>query len=289
MTTPARPVGTIAFSHANGFGAGTYQKLFDVWRQAGYQVVAVDRFGHDPAYPVSSNWPRLRDQLIDCVRTQAPGQAVHLVGHSLGGYVSLLAACRSPSLAASLTLVDSPVVAGWRAHSLQVMKASGLFQRFSPGRVSSRRRWQWPSQTAALAHFQNKAAFAAWDPAVLKDYIQSGTEADPEVSTQTPSPAQTHDGGEGAVRLRFSRDVETRIYNTLPHQMSAVLKRHPPKCPVSYIGGTRSTEGRQVGMAFTRRLVHERIQWVDGSHLFPMERPVQTAQAVLAAIHQASR
>ena len=271
MATP----GTIVFSHANGFGAGTYQTLFEVWRQAGYRVLAVDRFGHDPAYPVSSNWPRLRDQLIDTIRAQAPGQAVHLVGHSLGGYLSLLAACRQPKLAASLTLLDSPVVAGWRAHSLQVMKASGLFKRFSPGRVSSRRRWQWPSKEAALAHFQSKAAFAAWDSAVLADYIRSGTEADP----QSP--------GDGAVRLSFLREVETRIYNTLPHQMGETVKRHPPRCPVSYIGGTRSTEGRQVGLAPTRLLVQQRLQWIEGSHLFPMERPAQTAEAVLVAIRQA--
>lgn len=279
MTPSAGPARTLVFCHANGFGAGTYQKLFEVWRHAGYRVLAIDRFGHDPAYPVSSNWPRLRDQLIDFVRAQAAGLPVHLVGHSMGGYVSLLAACRQPTWAASLTLVDSPVVAGWRAHSLQVLKSSGLLQRFPPGRVSSRRRWQWPSKQAALAHFQGKAAFAAWDPEVLADYIESGTETDPDVPQQDTAP----------VRLHFSREVETRIYNTLPHQLGALLTRHPPKCPVNYIGGTRSTEGRQAGMAFTRRLVHDRIQWVEGSHLFPMERPAQTAQAVLTAIRQAQR
>ena len=31
---------TIVFSHANGFPAGTYRVLFDVWRDAGWQVAA---------------------------------------------------------------------------------------------------------------------------------------------------------------------------------------------------------------------------------------------------------
>ena len=64
---------------------------------------------------------------------------MHLVGHSLGGYLSLLAACRRPRLAASVVLLDSPVLAGWRAHTVQVAKATGLVKRISPGRVSRTR------------------------------------------------------------------------------------------------------------------------------------------------------
>jgi surfactin synthase thioesterase subunit len=82
--------------------------------------------------------------------------------------------------------------------------------------------------------------------------------------------------------------VETRIYNTLPHHVDAVLRRHPLQCPASYIGGTQSTEGRRAGLAGTRALVHERIQWVEGSHLFTMEQPEATAQAVLRAIKSAA-
>ena len=261
---------TIAFSHANGFPAGTYRLLFEAWRAVGFDVIAVERYGHNPLFPVSSNWPHLRDQLIQLIDQQAQGQPVHLVGHSLGGYLSLLAACRRPDLALSVVLIDSPVVAGWRAHSVQVMKVSGLLKRFTPGRVSVRRRWQWPSADAAWQHFSSKAAFARWQPDVLRDYIASGTEADPDA----PEP--------GGVRLAFRCDVETRIYNTLPHHLHALLHKHPPQCPVSYLAGTRSAEGRQVGLAATRALVHERLQWVAGTHLFPMERPEETAQAVLA-------
>ena len=262
----------IVFSHANGFPAGTYRLLFEAWRAAGFEVITVDRYGHDPLFPVSSNWPHLRDQLIQRIDQQAQGRPVHLVGHSLGGYLSLLAACRRPDLAQSLVLIDSPVVAGWRAHSVQVMKVGGLLKRFTPGRVSMRRRWQWPSADAAWQHFAAKAAFARWQPDVLHDYIASGMEPDPDAAQP------------GGVRLAFHRDVETRIYNTLPHHLGALLHKHPPQCPVSYIAGTRSAEGRQVGLAATRALVHERLQWIEGTHLFPMERPVETAQAVLRCL-----
>ena len=265
---PSAPFkGTLVFSHANGFPAGTYMRLFDTWRAAGWRILAVERYGHDPAFPVTSNWPRLRDQLIALVDAQADRRApVFLVGHSLGGYLSLLAACRRQDLAQGVVLLDSPVVAGWRAHGVQVAKATGLIKRVSPGRVSQTRRRHWPSREDALRHFAAKSLFARWEPAVLQDYVHAGTEPDPL---------------QGGVRLAFDRAVETRIYNTLPHHFSALLKRHPPACPVHYLGGTRSSEGRQVGMAMTRALTQGRIGWIEGTHLYPMERPDETAQAVL--------
>lgn len=271
---PLQPSNTLVFSHANGFPAGTYRVLFEAWRAAGFRVLAVERFGHDPAFRVTSNWPHLRDELLAFIAREAPGQRVHLVGHSMGGYISLLAACKKPGLAQSVTLVDSPVVAGWRAHALHMAKVTGLAPRVSPGHISAKRRERWPSRDAALAHFKAKRAFAVWDERVLADYIRAGMENDP-------------DSGPGAVRLAFHRDVETRVYNTLPHHLETQLKRHPPRGPISYLGGTRSPEGRQAGLAATRRIVGSRLAWVDGSHLFPMERPEDTAAAVLQSIETA--
>lgn len=269
-TAPSAPV--IAFSHANGYPAGTYRQHFEALRAAGFRVIAVERFGHDATYPVTSNWPRLRDQLLDLVAREAPGQAVHFVGHSLGGYLSLLAACKRPELARSVLLLDSPVLTGWKAHGVRVAKASRLIQRMGPGKIAIKRRWQWPSRDAAYAHFAAKHIFASWDPGVLRDYITAGTEDDPEATSP------------GGVRLAFRREVETRIYNTLAHNLGHALSRHPPRCPVSYVAGTRSAEGRAVGLAATHQLTQGRIVSIDGGHLFPMEQPAATVAAILQAL-----
>jgi pimeloyl-ACP methyl ester carboxylesterase len=234
-------------------------------------VLAPEKFGHNPAFPVSSNWPHLRDELIDFITRQAPGEAVHLVGHSLGGYLSLLAACRRPAMAASVVMLDSPVVGGWKAHGVRVAKATGLVRRVSPGRISRARRHHWPSVEAAREHYAAKHVFARWAPGVLDDYLAAGLEPDPS----------------GGVRLAFSREVETRIYNTLPHHFPTLLRRHPPACAVHFIGGTRSAEIRQAGLATTRALTHGRMGWLEGSHLYPMERPLETARAVLALLEPA--
>lgn len=261
----------IVFSHANGFPAGTYRVLFEHWRAAGREVLALPQYGHDPRYPVSSNWPRIRQQLVDFVEQAAPGRRVHFVGHSLGGYLSLMAACRRPDLAAGVVMLDSPVLAGWKAHSVGVMKATRLIGRVSPGRISKSRRQHWASAEEAHAHFAKKTLFARWDPRVLADYVAAGIEPDPA----------------GGVRLAFHRDVETRFYDTLPHHLGELVRRHPPGCPVAFVGGTQSAEVRQVGMAATRAIAHGRVEWIAGTHLVPMEQPLAVADAVLARLAEA--
>jgi len=264
----AGEAGAIVFSHANGFPAGVYRQLFEAWRAQGYAVHALDKFGHDPAWPVTSNWPHLRDQLIAFIDTEVGGPA-WLVGHSLGGILSVLAASKRPSLARGVVLLDSPVIAGWRAHSLQVAKATGLMPRITPSRVSRSRRQAWPSLAAVREHFAKKAAFARWDVRVLEDYVKGGF---------------VRRGGQTV--LAFDREVESRIYDTLPHHMQRVLRRHPLRCPLAFIGGQQSAESRQAGVEATRRLAGERFVWTEGTHLFPMEQPETTAALVAAMIER---
>lgn len=256
---------TLVFSHANGFGAACYRLHFEAWRRAGWTVHALPQIGHNPAYPVSSNWPHLRDELIAFITDEVkPSGPISLVGHSLGGLMSLMVACKRPDLVQSLVMLDSPVISGWRAHSVRMAKATRLIQRVSPGKVSSQRRHEWPTREDVLDHFASKRKFARWDPRVLQDYIAGGFE----------------ESG-GHTRLCFRRDIETRIYNTLPHHLGTLLRQHPPRCPVGFIAGTQSDELRQGGAAASQALARQHFVWLEGSHLFPFERPDDTAALVL--------
>jgi pimeloyl-ACP methyl ester carboxylesterase len=263
----------IIFSHANSFVAGTYTVMFKSLAARGFSVKAIEKFGHDSRYPVTNNWPHLVQQLIDFTQAQVEetGKPAFLAGHSFGGFASLMAAARAPQLVRGVLLLDSPILGGWRATTLGVIKSTQLVGSFSPGAVSRRRRTSWPSQEAALAHFQSKKVFARWAPQVLRDYIAHGT----------------HDEGQGSETKRvlsFDRGVETAIYNTLPHNFDVLIKRHPLKCPVSFLGGTHSAEMKQIGMSMTERITQGRIMMLEGSHLFPMEKPIATAAAIEAAL-----
>lgn len=279
MTAPRPPL-PVVFSHANSFPAGTYRVLFQHLKARGFDVCAVDRYGHDPRYPVTNNWPHLVQQLADFAAEQVRqrGERVFLVGHSLGGFLSVMAAARHPELARGVLLIDSPLIGGWKANVVGVAKSAQVVGSISPGRVSRQRRFSWASNEEALEHFRRKKAFARWNPEVLSDYVHHGL--------------QDH---EGKRVLHFDRAVETAIYNTLPHNLGRLLAAHPLQCPAAFIGGRDSDEMKQVGMAMTQRVTQGRIMMLDGSHLFPMEQPVVTAAAMeaallnLAAIHPGPR
>jgi pimeloyl-ACP methyl ester carboxylesterase len=182
-----------------------------------------------------------------------------------------MVASKAPDLIRGVLLLDSPLIGGWRATALGAAKTTPLFNTFSPGSVSRKRRNSWADKAAVMAHFQHKKAFAKWEPQVLQDYVDLGTRD------------ELLDGKHSRV-LSFEREVETAIYNCLPNTMDTLFRRHPIKCPVAFIGGLQSAEIKQVGMALTDKVCKGRLTMLDGTHLFPMEKPQATAAAMEAAL-----
>jgi pimeloyl-ACP methyl ester carboxylesterase len=252
----------IHFSHANGFPASTYRTIFAELSDD-YDLRYIERIGHDARYPVTSDWPHLVEELLEDIdrRYEAP---VWLVGHSLGGYLSLMAALKHPHWVRGVVMLDSPVVAGWRAGLLRMSQWTGLDERLSPAAATRKRRTHWSSREDAWRHFHAKPAFARWDERVLSDYIDFGI----------PQAAP-----DGTRMLAFDRQIEYLIYRTLPRTLGARLVHGAP-VPVGFIAGTASKEIRQVGLEATKRATRGRLEWLEGSHLFPMERPMETARAV---------
>lgn len=253
-----RPI--LHFVHANSYPAGTYRVFFDHLGKH-YDVRALPMHAHNPNYPVSNGWSALACELIDELKARYR-EPVILVGHSMGGMLSLMVAKARPDLVRCVVLLDSPVVAGWRATLLRFAKRFGVDKKFSPAQFSEKRRNFWPDLQSAYEHYAAKPMFAVWPPEVLRDYVEHGLVPHPE-----------------GVTLRFTRETETAVYRSLPHHIGRMVRRSYP-VPIGFIGGVDSAECRQAGLGATKRLVGRHFTQIAGGHLFPMESPATAANAV---------
>lgn len=246
------------FAHANSYPAGTYKQFFALLGQH-YDIAALDMHAHSPHYPVQDGWAYLVDEYIDELSRRYK-EPVILLGHSLGGMLSLMVAHARPDLVRCVVMLDAPVVAGWRALFWRLIKASDKAGKYSPARFSARRKNIWPHADAAYQHFIAKDLFAAWAPGVLQDYLEAGLKPHPD-----------------GVQLRFTREIETAVYASMPHHLGR-LARRPFPVPIGFIGGTESWETGKSGLGHTRALAAPHFRLIPGSHLFPMETPALAAE-----------
>jgi len=252
----------VHFSHANGFPAGCYRKFLGCLA-ADYRVGAIDRIGHDPAYPVTDGWAHLVAQLIDHLVAQHR-QPVIGVGHSLGGYLTFMAAVLRPELFRCIVLLEAPIIGYFKGTAFGLVKRLGLADRVTPAGATRDRRREWQGEEEMIAHFRRRRLFRDFDADCLRDYARFGAVAEG-----------------GRLRLAFDPEIEYAIYRGIPHDMVTCTKRL--RVAAGYLGGRGSIEAERIGLAHTRR--HFRVKRIDGGHLFPLERP----EAAAAAVHELIR
>jgi pimeloyl-ACP methyl ester carboxylesterase len=226
-----------------------------------YRIGWIEAIGTDPRYPVTEGWPQLVEQLIDTLEREHHGAPVLGVGHSLGGYLTFLAAVRRPELFRAIILLDAPIIGALRGRMLGATKRLGIVDRVTPAGASRDRRSHWNTREEAKRHFRSRRLFHHFTDACLDDYVRHGL---------------VRSGG--ALRLRIDPQVEYQIYRTIPHGMSRRLRAL--RVPGGFAGGEHSDVVRRAGLATTRRRFA--LRKVSGGHLFPFEHPAEAAAAVTA-------
>lgn len=256
----------IHFAHANSFPASVYRKMLAVW-QAHYRVGYIDTIGHNPAFPVSDCWPHLVDETIAHIETHYDAP-VWGVGHSLGGFMMFYAAVARPSLFRGIVILDSPLMGPLRSRGIWLAKQLGFIHKITPGKNTLRRRDAWSQVQNVHDYFARKALFARWDPDCLGDYAEFGTE----------------DDGKGGRRLKFRPAVEHAIYCTLPHNHPSL--RGQLKVPGVFVAGRQSDVLKRSDLVWMQRHFGLMLEQQRGSHLFPLEYPLETGRHVLQIIER---
>lgn len=248
------------FAHANGIPSACYAKLFRALEPR-FDVTYVPKIGTDPKYPVEATARCITEQVADSIRAQCKGPVVG-VGHSLGGITTFMAAHRYPELFERVILIDPPLFDGVPALLIGMLKAIGRADAITPAKKSSARREHFPSREHARESLGKKALFRAFDEDCFDDYLRFGFD-------------DVHDG----VRLAIPKSVEVGIFRITPHDWWRYRKL---AVPGSLLLGSESEfrkGGATVRFARKHGLTHAMMQ---GSHMFPLERPLRTADAIVA-------
>jgi pimeloyl-ACP methyl ester carboxylesterase len=245
------------FSHANGFPAPAYRALFEGLADR-FRIESIEALGMDPQHPPTEGWKLLVAQLIE--RFERHRKPVLAVGHSLGGYLSYLAAVRRPELVRAVILLDAPIIGPIKGRLLGATKRFGIVDRVTPAGATRDRRSTWASLAEAERHFRTRRLFRHFTPECLRDYVRHGlTERD------------------GALHLKIDPAIEYRIYRTIPHGMHRYLKHL--RVPAGFIGGADSNVVKRTGLAPMRGRFE--FMKLPGGHLFPFEHPRETARAII--------
>lgn len=247
------------FSHANGFPAGSYTTLLS-YLADDFDIGTIDRLGHHKNYPVTNNWSFLAQELIDYFE-RTYSQPVYAVGHSLGGVLSMMVAAQRPDLVKGLIMLDSPFLTRFESHGLQWVKRLGLVDKVTPSGRTLGRKEEWSDLEQAAEYFRSKRLFRAFDDRCLNDYIQNGTQP-------------LHGGGR---QLHFKADTEINIYRTIPDNLHRTRRLAMPSTVIA--GKYSDVFKRQHGFKMKRQLGMS-VNWIEGSHMFPLEKPEMTANLI---------
>jgi len=252
------------FAGGNGFTAGCYTKLLSLLGRD-YQVIAIDKLGHNPEYPVDENWVSINKELISHIENNS-SQPVIGVGHSLGSILTFMAAQHRPDLFTKVIMVDPPLFYRPFALFLRFMKISGLVDKIGLAARTKKRRTKWSSREEAKAFFKQRIPFDNFDPDCLEHYIEYGIK-----------------DTENGVRLVYDTNVESMVFRTTPHNLGSYKKKLA--MPTTLIVGDQTyTSTRYVAKSFAKRFGLSYQIFKGGNHFFPFVYPERTADVIKEAI-----
>ncbi len=249
----------IVFVHANGFNARTYLPLLQPLADT-HDVMSLDLRGHGrtdlPTQERGRNWHVFREDLIKVLSGFSTPPV--LIGHSMGGTSSLLAAAKRPDLVSRVIAFDPPILPRllqWGMRVGLIPMRSRAKHPLVRGALSRRR--VFDSRQAAFQRYAGRRPFNHWQDGFLQNYLADGLRQDGE-----------------QVVLSCHPDWEAHNYTAHGHDIWGALRRL--QTPTLLIGG--DGPGVVLRAKTLSRLgalnAYIQIRHVDGSsHFLPMENP----------------
>ena len=249
----------IYFAHANGFSAKTYSYLFELL--APHKVSYIENIGHGE-YEINYNWAALTNELIADIESKHQ-TAVVGIGHSLGAIITLFAALKRPDLFSQIIVLDPPLLRPNVRFGIYMLGLLGLTDRyFVPAKKAKRRRQNFETRIEAYDYFKGKSLFLPFDERCLQDYVDFGLKKSEDNENLT---------------LTFLAEKEYQVFCTTPYR----FPKGDLKIPATLVYSPKKEVLQPKDVAFlSKKWKWQKIISFDGVHLFPMQKPQETANLI---------
>ncbi len=251
---------------ANGFPPQVYRPLIEALADRLHVVALLPRaMRADGPPPPQLTWHDLAVEMATRLREAGLHRLIG-IGHSLGGVMSLLAAAREPTLFRALVLMDPVILSPRVLWILRIMRRLGQGDRYPLVQAARRRRRVFPDRDTARERYRRRPFFASWHPDALAAYVAHGL----------------REREDGRVELAYPPEWEAHIFATVPTDIWRWIPR--VRLPTLVLYGERSDTFRPAAVRRLQRLwPHARFVAIpNAGHMFPMERPTETAAAIRA-------
>ena len=244
----------VVFSHANGYPPDSYSALLTSLAQH-YPVYTI---AHRPlwgeqAAPDFLPWQYYANDLAATL-SKAGLNRVCLIGHSMGGVVSMLTALQQPQSVAAVIAMD-PVLLTFKRWVLSRLLTNTLKRDMPMITRTLGRPRQFETHDAAFAFYRPKRAFSRMDDQALRNYVQAG-----HVSSD-----------KAGVRLLWTPEWEACIYRSVPYIFHR-LKRL--SLPMLGLVGEDTDVLEAAALDRWQTVVPQlQLRTLSGGHLLPLENP----------------
>ncbi|MGQ8365814.1 alpha/beta fold hydrolase [Glaciecola sp. 1036] len=256
-----KPKLTLHFAHANGFPAASYKKLFSQIDDQ-IDIIAIDKFAHDPRFPPNNHWQNQVDELINFIQASS-NQPVIGVGHSFGAVITYIASCQKPELFSSIILLDPPLVTGFSKYLFRMAKRSPFINKITPAGKTANRKREWPIEANLYEYFSSRALFQNMDKDCIHDYIDAVIHEAPPIK-----------------RLTFDPNIECQIFRTIPDNLNNYYGKL--KVPAKLVTGkyTQVCVDKLRTPFLKGNPTMEHLPLNYGGHMFPLEQPLKIADCI---------
>ena len=247
------------FAHANGFSAKTYSYLFELLEPN--EVSYIENIGHGK-YEINHNWTNLTAELIADIE-QKHQQKIVGIGHSLGAVITLFAALKRPDLFSQIIILDPPLLRPFVRFQIYLGVLFGVTDRyFVPAKKAKHRKRFFENRAEAYKYFKSKALFLPFHEKCLQDYIDFGLKKSEHSEKLT---------------LTFEAEKEYQVFCTTPYH----LPKGNLKIPASLVYSPKKEVLQPKDVAFlSKKYTWKNVIAFDGVHLFPMQKPQETADLI---------